>query len=56
LRSRDDAVLLALGSNQSDGCNPDLLVHAGASRTPWGGIAVVRRDCRVSFFLVDTGL
>jgi hypothetical protein len=42
-------VLLALGSNQANWGYPDLLVHAGTGWTPGCGIAVVRRDCSVSF-------
>lgn len=55
LRSRDDAVLLALSSNKSDWGNPDLLVHPGTGWAPRRGIAVVRRDCRFSFLFVKTG-
>ena len=40
-----DAVLLALGSDQSDGSDPDLFVHPRAGWSAGRGVAVERRDC-----------
>ena len=46
LGRRDDAVLLALGPDQADGTDPDLLVDPRAGRSAGRGVAIERWDCQ----------